>query len=294
MLRTLLPILILASLPFVAPLAEENSPDTPRTGPEPLLPNVVVIGKPASDPGNLQLFPGDESRAPAADGADLLRSVNGLSAGRMGGRGLEPVIRGQSQGRLNVLVDGAYIFGACPNRMDPPSSFAATEAWDRITVLKGVQTLLWGGGGTGGTILYERDSWPEDDGVSGSAGAASTSNGMNYEVFGDLGLATERVYLRTRVQQTDAGDYEDGNGDKVRSAFEETAASLETGMTFDGADRLEFAVDATRTDDVRYPGAGMDAPKDDSDSYRLQLRIAGNGRPAQSRELVHQGPPSHG
>ena len=270
MLRTRLPLLMLALLPFVAPLAEDNDSETARTGADPLLPNVVVIGKPTADPGSLQVIPGEENRAPAADGADLLRSVNGLSAGRMGGRGLEPVIRGQSQGRLNVLVDGAYVFGACPNRMDPPSSFAATEAWDRITVLKGVQTLLWGGGGSGGTILYERDSWPEENGASGRAGAASTTNGTNYEVFGDLGLATERFYLRTRVQQTDAGDYEDGNGDKVRSAFEETAASLETGMTFNGADRLEFSVDATRADDVRYPGAGMDAPKDDSDSYRLR------------------------
>jgi iron complex outermembrane receptor protein len=39
--------------------------------PQPLLPNVVVVGKPADHPGLQELAPGDAARAPAADGADL-------------------------------------------------------------------------------------------------------------------------------------------------------------------------------------------------------------------------------
>ena len=251
--------------------------DADHSQPGSLLPNVVVIGQPPGDPASSVLVPGAEPRAPAVDGADLLRSVNGLSIGRMGGRGLEPVIRGQSQGRLNVLTDGAFVFGACPNRMDPPSSFAATEGWDRITVLKGVQSLLWGGGGTGGTVLYERDDWPAEAGLAGRSGAASTSNGTNYELFGDLGWSTDRYYVRGRAQHTDAGDYEDGNGDKVSSAFEETAATFQTGVSLDGNDLLAFSYDATRAEDVRYPGAGMDAPKDDSDTYRLSYEAPALG-----------------
>jgi iron complex outermembrane receptor protein len=56
----------------------------------------------------------------------------------------------------------------------------------------------------------------------------------------------------------------------VRSAFEETAAAVETGLSFTGVDRLTLSFDATRAEDVRYPGAGMDAPMDDSDGYRLR------------------------
>ena len=259
------PALCVVPVLVCAPAVADQPPE-----PGTLLPNVVVLGAPLDDPAAEMLLPADVLRAPAADGGDLLRSINGVSAGRMGGRGLEPVIRGQSQGRLNVLLDGAYLFGACPNRMDPPSSFAATESWDRITVLKGVQTLRWGGGGSGGTVLFERDAWPDEPGTIARGGAATTSNGTNYDVFGDLGWSTERAYLRGRFQQTDAGDYEDGDGEKVRSAYEETAASFATGLTLSGDDQLEFAVDATRVSDVRYPGAGMDAPKDDADSYRLR------------------------
>ena len=39
----------------------------------------------------------------SVDGGDLLRSVNGVNTIRRGGHGLDPVIRGQSDQRLNSL-----------------------------------------------------------------------------------------------------------------------------------------------------------------------------------------------
>ncbi|MEW8586763.1 MAG: TonB-dependent receptor plug domain-containing protein, partial [Candidatus Thiodiazotropha sp.] len=91
-----------------------------------------------------------------ADGGDFLRDLNGVSGIRMGGHGIDPVIRGQSQNRLNILLDGAYIHGGCPNRMDPPTAYSALESYDSVTVIKGSQTVIYGGGGSGGTVLFER------------------------------------------------------------------------------------------------------------------------------------------
>jgi iron complex outermembrane receptor protein len=236
------------------------------------MPDLVVLGTRPSGPGALVTSNAEVLRAPAADGGDLLRGVNGVSASRMGGRGLDPVIRGQSQGRVNILVNGAYIFGACPNRMDPPSSFAAIQTLDQVVVLKGVQTLLYGGGGSGGTVIFQRHAWPESDGGIATLGAATTSNGTHQLLFGDLGLSSDSRYLRARFQSTDAGNYSDGDGDSVRSAYEERGAALETGTSLTGSDRLEMAAEWTRGEDIRYAGAGMDAPKDDSDSYRLKYQ----------------------
>ena len=120
------------------------------------LPQVEVIGIRRPRSGE-ETVADDDLRAPSAgDLAELLRAVNGVSAGRMGGHGLEPVIRGQSQGQLNVRLDGGLVMGACPNRMDPPTSFAVAAGVDRVTVIKGVQSLAYGTGGTGGTVLIER------------------------------------------------------------------------------------------------------------------------------------------
>jgi iron complex outermembrane receptor protein len=263
--------LLVSLCPWIVVFGAEGD-DTRTT-----MPDIVVLGTPAGSPGS-EMISGEElSRAPAADGGDLLRAVNGVSAGRMGGRGLDPAIRGQSQGRINVLVDGAYVFGACPNRMDPPSAFAAPYSWDQVLVLKGVQTLRWGGGGSGGTVIFQRETWPDERGVTGRAGLAASSNGTNQSLFGDLQFAGEKYYLRGRLFEEDAGDYEDGNGDSVRSAYEERGAAVETGLTITGADRLEFSADVTRGKDIRYSGAGMDAPKDDLDAYRVKYRTALGG-----------------
>ena len=88
------------------------------------------------------------------DGGVFLKQLNGVSGSRFGGRGIEPIIRGQSQTQVNVLLDGAYLHGGCPNRMDPPTSYAALETYEKVTVEKGVQTLQHGSGGSGGTVSY--------------------------------------------------------------------------------------------------------------------------------------------
>ncbi len=75
---------------------------------------------------------------------------------RSGGHGIDPIIRGQRQNQLNILLDGAYVNGACPNRMDPPTSYSPIETYDTVKVIKGSQTVIYGGGGSGGTILFER------------------------------------------------------------------------------------------------------------------------------------------
>jgi len=275
------PIRILILSPLF-PLPAGGLAADPPPQPDPvLMPNVVVLGAPATDPDLEVLDPDERLRAPAADGGDLLRQVNGVSAGRMGGRGLEPVIRGQSQGRLNVLLDGAYVFGACPNRMDPPSSFATTQAWDQVTVIKGVQTLLWGGGGSGGTVLYERVNRPQEDGFVGSAGLASTSNGTDYDAAADIGWRSGPWYGRSRGQWMDAGNYEDGDGNNVRSSYTEKAAALALGRSLGHDGMVELGVDLSRADHVLYPGAGMDAPKDNADSYRLRIETPTAGRRGQ-------------
>jgi len=69
---------------------------------------ITVVGEPEPP---LPLPPGPD---PAAG----LRLLPGLDGIRMGGLGLDPVMRGQSGPRLLVTVDGACPQGGCPNRMD--------------------------------------------------------------------------------------------------------------------------------------------------------------------------------
>jgi iron complex outermembrane receptor protein len=257
---TMLSIALAAAL-----AAAETTPDT--------LPQVEVIGVRRAEPERERIT-GDELRAPyAGDLAELLRAVNGVSAGRMGGHGLEPVIRGQSQGQINVRLDGGQVMGACPNRMDPPTSFAVAAGVDRVTVIKGVQSLAYGPGGTGGSVLIERElPWAADAGTSLRAGAAVGDNGLEWRGDSQLLWRGERAALRLDANAASYDDYRDGNGDAVRSGFRRRGVHAMAGREFGAAGTWELGVERAETLDALFAGAGMDAPLDRMTGLRIAHR----------------------
>lgn len=215
----------------------------------------------------------EDGRGVAADGGDLLRSIPGVSGTRLGGKGIDPAIRGQSQNRLNILIDGAYVHGGCPNRMDPPASFANIEAYDQITVLKGVQTLQYGGGGSGGTVLFERGEpvFNEGNSFNGEFSASYDGNADRHSLFANVATGNKNGFIRLQLTDASAGNYEDGDDNSVRSAYDEQGAVLAGGWNISENTLLKLSLEATRADDVYYAG-GMDAPVDDNDTWRFELK----------------------
>lgn len=218
----------------------------------------------------------DTRDLPAArDTADILRDIPGVSGSRIGGHGTDPAIRGLSQNRINVLLDGAYVHGGCPNRMDPPTAYAPVSSYEEITVIKGVRTLEYGGGGAGGTILFTRETprFTADEKVRARMEAGYRENGDAWDVAVDAATGTDKVFARFIGSHMEADDYEDGDGDEVRSGFEESNGTIILGYTPDDDTRLELSYEQQRTDDLLYAGAGMDSPKSDNDTYRFKYRV---------------------
>ena len=199
--------------------------------------------------------------APAADGGELLRDIPGIAGRRLGGRGIDPIIRGQSQNRLNILLDGAYVFGGCPNRMDPPTTYSSMNAYDSMTVIKGNQTVIYGGGGPGGTVLFERRTprFYPDEQYRAEASTSYTSNSDTWQAGADVATGNSSGYLRGIFDYIDANNYEDGNGDTVRSAFTNKNGGILLGYTPTADTLLELSYEANREDDVLFAGAGMDS-----------------------------------
>lgn len=211
--------------------------------------------------------------APSSDGGDLLRAINGVSGSRMGGRGIDPVIRGQKQNQLNVILDGAFLYGGCPNRMDPPTTYTAAESYDRVTVIKGNRSVIYGPGGTGGTVLFERERplLDADKPYRGKVSAAYTGNSDTTNLSADLAAGGEQGYVRFVTESTDAGNYEDGKGNEVRSSYKTENNALLAGVRLGEQTWLEGSYEQVNEEDVLFPGAGMDSPYSDSDTWRLKL-----------------------
>lgn len=118
----------------------------------------VVVTAPAMDaPLTVTTDPrAPRQPVPAHDGADYLKNIPGFSVIRKGGTDGDPVFRGMAASRLGILLDGEMILGGCGMRMDPPTAYVFPEAFDKITVLKGPQTVKYGPGNSAGVVLFER------------------------------------------------------------------------------------------------------------------------------------------
>src|SRR5512135_2101188 len=150
------------------------------------LDEVVVTAPQSAEPLTVKTDP-KKPRQPvsAHDGADYLKTIPGFSVIRKGGTDGDPVFRGMAGSRLNILLDGEQILGGCGGRMDPPTAYVFPSSYDKITVLKGPQTVLYGPGNSAATILFERDYARRSDTGAGFNGSVTAGSFGRADVAAD-------------------------------------------------------------------------------------------------------------
>jgi len=207
---------------------------------------------------------------PASDGADYLKTIPGFTALRNGGTNGDPVLRGMFGSRLNLLTNDGSMPGACPARMDNPMSYVSPETYDRLIVIKGPQTVLWGPGASAGTVRFERNP-PRFDapGVELSGSLLGGSFGRNDQVL-DAAVGNPDVYARLSANRSESDDYEDGDGNVVPSAWKKWNTDLSLGWTPDADTLLELNA-GVGDGQARYAGRGMDGAQFKRESYSLRF-----------------------
>lgn len=207
---------------------------------------------------------------PAHDGADYLKAIPGFSVIRKGGTDGDPVLRGMAGSRLGVLLDGQQILGGCGGRMDPPTAYVFPAAYDRITVLKGPQTVLFVPGASAGTVLFERDiRRAEHAGVSFDSSLTAGSYGRHDEMI-DARAALPNGYVQAVATRSHTGDYADGHGLAVHSFYTRWSGNLALGWTPGDDTRLELSL-AKSNGQAAYADRGMDGTKFARDNVALRF-----------------------
>lgn len=238
------------------------------------LPTIQVEAEQVVDANTEDLTINSLLRRTPSDGGEWILEVPGVSGISMGTHGSDPIIHGQKNNQLNVLLGGAYIFGGCPNRMDPPSSYATPEIYDSALVIKGMQSVIYGAGGPGGTVLYERATPEFEPGeiFYGKAGAGYETNGAIWNAYADAAAGSNKAFVRGTISAAEQTEnYKDGNGDEVHSGYKQNAGNLLLGMRTDAGTLVRFDYDAVRGSDIKFAGARMDSPVSESDSYKLTI-----------------------
>ncbi|QWP75213.1 TonB-dependent copper receptor [Lysobacter sp. K5869] len=206
---------------------------------------------------------------PASDGADYLKTVPGFTAIRNGGTNGDPVLRGMFGSRLNLLSNDGSMPGACPARMDNPLSYVSPETYDRVVVVKGPQTVLWGPGASAGTVRFVRRTEAfERPGVRANGSALGGSFGRNDQRV-DIVAGAPLGFARLAANRSEADDYDDGNGQPVPSSWKKWNADASVGWTPDADTVVELAAGAG-DGEARYAGRSMDGARFKRESYSVR------------------------
>ncbi|WP_278938571.1 TonB-dependent copper receptor [Pseudomonas helleri] len=258
-----------------AALAAET-PDEHATHANEISPLVITAIAPSS-PLTIVTNPKDPRQpVPASDGGDYLKTIPGFALIRNGGTNGEPILRGMFGSRLNILTNGGQMIGACPGRMDTPTSYIAPETYDKLTVIKGPQSVQWGPGSSAGTVLFERE--PEHFGELGSRINASVLAGSNgrFDKTLDAAVGGTQGYLRVVGNTAHSDDYKDGDGHTVPSRYDKWNGDVALGWTPDADTLLELT--AGKGDgEARSAGRGMDGSQYKRESLGLRFEKSNIG-----------------
>jgi len=244
--------------------------------------DVVVTAAPMTTPTTIELDPKvPRQPLPAHDGADFLKSVPGFSIMRKAGTDGEPNFRGMGGSRVNILADDQNIFGGCGQRMDAPTAYIFPEIYDKVTVIKGPQTVLYPGHGSAATVRFEKEQKTYDKpGYDIHASGLVGSFGRHDEVV-DANLGNKDYFATFTGSNSKSDNYKDGNGNEVYSKYHRYSASSSVGVTPDNNKRFELS--AGRSNGyAAYADRTMDGAK------FLRENIAGKGQIKNVSDLVEK------
>ena len=227
-----------------------------------------------------------------ADLAEALqRNVPSISLVRRNGIANDIILRGQKRDNINVTIDGVKIYGAGPNRMDPPTSHVVTNTIDEVIVQEGPFDVEEFGALSGSIKIKTKKPSKE---VHGDLSINAGSFGYQ-KASGTISGGTDKVRFLFSASKERGDQYEDGDGNnfaeqlsnylpstspllysdeqKDREAFQKTMYMGKVFIDLTSDQSLELSYTANRSDNILFPSTPMDAIADDSDILNMKYSV---------------------
>ena len=218
----------------------------------------------------------------ARDVGEAMARMPGVWKIRKGGIANDIIVKGYHQDDVSVLIDGARVGGACPNRMDPPAFHLDFAELDRVELAPTTGQMATQGslGGLVNLVTKKPGADLHAD-VSLAAGSWEMVNPSATVSYG-----SDRVAVLGGFSRRSSQPYADGSGTLL------TEMSNYTGEV-DGVDAYDVTSAWGRAywepgvnqefnlsyahqsaDDVLYPALMMDAISDDTDRLVVGYRYS--------------------
>ncbi|MBK8250462.1 MAG: TonB-dependent receptor [Gemmatimonadetes bacterium] len=235
--------------------------------PQPTLLNEVVVAARGTDLGAASaLSSGAVFRTAVGERggsslAERLEGVEGLAVQRMGEWGSRALLRGLGGERLTVMVDGARLNRACTFGMDQGLSTVAAGSVERVEVLSGPGSTLYGSGNVGGVINVVTRRPPATEGWNGELRLGGSSAVPGATLGGALGGRRGRVDAMVTADVASFGDYRSGVGRVDGSSYRDGNFAATLGLAPTPAQRIALQSTLYEGRDIGWPAmAGAAIP----------------------------------
>ncbi|AXK48559.1 TonB-dependent receptor [Aliarcobacter trophiarum LMG 25534] len=218
----------------------------------------------------------------------LMKNSPSISIVRRNGIANDIILRGQKKDNINILIDNSKIYGACPNRMDPPTSHILTNNIKSVKIIEGPYDVE--NFGTLSGLVKVETKEPQD----GFHGELNLNAGSFDYKKGSATIEGGNKFVKALISASvEKGDqYKDGNGNnfleqqkkrgvphaqQLKSgsgdAFEKKSVMSKLQFNITDNQDLKLSYTANRSDSILYPAGPMDADYDDSDIYTIGYTI---------------------
>jgi iron complex outermembrane receptor protein len=231
-----------------------------------------------SQPFRDQLDMNEVRESPAKDVGEALTAVDGVYRIRQAGIANDVVVRGFQQGNVNVLIDGARLYGACTGHMDPAAYHVDFAEVERVDIDKGAFDVA-SAGSLGATVDVVTKKPPL--GLRATPSMSFGSFGY-YNPSATASYGNDRFRFLAGYSYRISDPYEDGSGKSFldytnfsMAAYNQHAFDINTGWfetEFTPGDNQKLALGYTRQQSglVLYPYDTMDANYDNADRASLR------------------------
>jgi len=192
---------------------------------------------------------------------NLGKNLSGVTKNSDGAWGSDINIRGLSRDSVVVLVDGARVESA--NGINARLGLIDPSTVERIEVLKGPVSSLYGSGSIGGVvnIITKGASFQSSEKTSFGFSNVWKSNPEGFAVSGWGSWANSNNYLYAGQTYRDFNSYEDGRGDTLEnSQFRDRQTTVKAGHRFNDAHTLEAQFQYYEGENIGIPAGSSTLP----------------------------------
>ncbi len=211
---------------------------------------------------------------------DVLDNQNGISLIKRGNYAAEVVNRGMSSERMNTTINGMKIFSACTDKMDPVTSYVATNNLESFDLANGGEGKYFGSN-TGGLLNMNTKEAVLNDSrkirANISTGFNTVSSG--YQASFNTNYSEKNWALRLNGMFADHDNYYAGGRKEIQySQYTKGnfGASLKTKLSTKDYVLIDYIKDDARN--VGYPALPMDVSSATADIFSVTYRrfLTGN------------------